>query len=388
MDAKERINIFIKYKDLPVKKFEELSGLSNGYVASMRKGFGSQKLEGVLKAFPDLNRNWLVYGEGPMLINGKSEQCSDKNREQNNEQNLRGSNTLPLISFDVLAKFPNEDKDGKYLGQCEMYNIPEFIDKGAQFLIRVSGSSMYPTYSNGDILACRKIDEITSFQWGKVYVLDTVQGPLVKRLMEDKNDESNIICHSDNTEQYPDFKLPKTEIRYLSLVVGVYTIMNKDNSIKVYSVLSDGKLKQIIPHKVETETKHRYIFFKRYISYLSGAFSENIIYGRPVIRFDLPHGMVCEEPVSLMLIFIKFMNDGGVDRRYEYEYEMFDVEISDSCFRTFGNNLSFKFERIDKDSFQLSIDNLVKSCTNFGIKIIRSGHQVEDKLNVYDFTAR
>ena len=33
----------------------------------MRKGFGSNKLSNVLKAYPELNRDWLLYGEGPML---------------------------------------------------------------------------------------------------------------------------------------------------------------------------------------------------------------------------------------------------------------------------------------------------------------------------------
>jgi phage repressor protein C with HTH and peptisase S24 domain len=92
---------------------------------------------------------------------------------------------------------------------------------GCEFVIRVSGSSMYPKYSNGDLLACKKIPAITFFQWGKVYVLDTVQGALVKRLFEDKENSDNIICQSDNKENYPAFSLPKNEIRSLSIVLGV-----------------------------------------------------------------------------------------------------------------------------------------------------------------------
>ena len=33
----------------------------------MRKGFGVDKLNNVLRAFPELNRDWLLYGEGDML---------------------------------------------------------------------------------------------------------------------------------------------------------------------------------------------------------------------------------------------------------------------------------------------------------------------------------
>lgn len=141
------------------------------------------------------------------------------NQESSHVEDVYAS--LPLIPIDAVAGFPVSDNAGILFQDCECYNVPEFVSKGAQFLIRVSGSSMYPKYSNGDLLACKKIDEITFFQWGKVYVLDTRQGALVKRIFEDKDNEDNIICHSDNHDNYPDFKLPKVEIRSLSIVIGV-----------------------------------------------------------------------------------------------------------------------------------------------------------------------
>ena len=65
--VKSRTIEFVKAKGIKMKVFEERCGLSSGYVTSMRKGFGPDKLTGVLKAFPELNRNWLLYGEGKML---------------------------------------------------------------------------------------------------------------------------------------------------------------------------------------------------------------------------------------------------------------------------------------------------------------------------------
>lgn len=71
MDIKERLIHFIKYKGIPISRFEEICSLSNGYVSSIRKSLGIEKLENVLKSFPDLNRDWLLYGEGEMLQNEK-----------------------------------------------------------------------------------------------------------------------------------------------------------------------------------------------------------------------------------------------------------------------------------------------------------------------------
>ena len=129
--------------------------------------------------------------------------------------------SLPLIPLDAVAGLPGDDNDGVILDDCERYTIPEFSAKGAQYLIRVSGTSMLPKYNNGDILACRKIDEMTFFQWGKVYVMDTRQGALVKKVFPDKDNPDNILCVSENKEEFPPFTLPKDEIRSISIVVGV-----------------------------------------------------------------------------------------------------------------------------------------------------------------------
>lgn len=64
---KDRTIEFVKTKGITMKSFEQKCGLSTGYVTSMRKGFGSDKLNNVLIAFPELNRDWLLYGEGEML---------------------------------------------------------------------------------------------------------------------------------------------------------------------------------------------------------------------------------------------------------------------------------------------------------------------------------
>ena len=91
MTTKERTLRFIAHKGLSVKKFEEMCGLSNGYVNSMKSGYGKSKLEQVLSAFPELNRDWLVYGEGEMI---KGETSSLTQPEVMAEENPRGESSL------------------------------------------------------------------------------------------------------------------------------------------------------------------------------------------------------------------------------------------------------------------------------------------------------
>lgn len=132
--------------------------------------------------------------------------------------------TLPLIPYDVLAGFPNVDNLGISIDGCEKYTVPEFSCRGAEFLIRVSGDSMFPRYNNGDLLACKRITNVTFIQWGKVYVIDTTQGILVKHLFPSSFDDK-ITCHSVNSDNYPDFDIPKAEIRSFSLVLGSISLV-------------------------------------------------------------------------------------------------------------------------------------------------------------------
>ena len=79
---------------------------------------------------------------------------------------------------------------------------------------------MYPRYKNGDILAIKILKDPTFFQWGRVYVLNTTQGCVVKRLLPSADDDNIIICHSENSSGYPDYKIMKSDILGIAIVVG------------------------------------------------------------------------------------------------------------------------------------------------------------------------
>jgi hypothetical protein len=67
MDTKERLLQFIDSQGISKSEFERKCGLSNGYLNSSKGNFGAKKLDDILRAFPMLNRDWLLTGEGEML---------------------------------------------------------------------------------------------------------------------------------------------------------------------------------------------------------------------------------------------------------------------------------------------------------------------------------
>ena len=66
-NQKERLKMFISSINLTNAAFEKSLGLSNGYINSMRKGLGYDKLEQISNLYTDLNMGWLLTGEGEML---------------------------------------------------------------------------------------------------------------------------------------------------------------------------------------------------------------------------------------------------------------------------------------------------------------------------------
>lgn len=193
--------------------FASLIGVSEANVRNYKNGVMPKAdfLEKIARCF-DININWLLTGEGNMLR-------TEPEKENIPVAHPSDSPTegIPLIPISAMAgAFTGEQTVLEY--ECERFVVPTF--KGAEFLISVKGSSMYPKYNSGDIVACKRLpmDNIF-FQWNKVYVLDTDQGPLIKRV-KPGSDKEHVLIVSDN-ERYEPFELPLNRIYHVALVIGV-----------------------------------------------------------------------------------------------------------------------------------------------------------------------
>ena len=209
---KQNILSYLAFKGISTYAFYKDSGVTRG-VLQQSNGISEDNIARFLAYAKDASPSWLLTGEGPML----KEDTDNVVKVAKAEPSADG---LPLVPIEAVAGFNGDDMPGVRLEDCLRYVVPEFAAAGAEYLIRVSGSSMYPKYSSGDILACRRIPEIDFFQWGKIYVIDSSQGAMVKRIYQCEDDAACVLCKSDN-DKYPPFTLPKSAIRSLSIVIGV-----------------------------------------------------------------------------------------------------------------------------------------------------------------------
>ena len=166
-----------------------------------QRGVSLDVIESVLNTFPDVSAEWLLRGEDVKSI------------ESNREGDL--VKTLPRIPYNAAAGSLTDAVEGVTEYQCERLPVVAAFPK-YDFTMRVSGRSMEPYYYAGDEVACLRINEARFLQWGRVHVLDTTQGIVIKKIYENGD---CIRCASFNPE-YPDFNVPKADIRSYNLVVG------------------------------------------------------------------------------------------------------------------------------------------------------------------------
>ena len=210
--VKDRTMLFIKFKGITMKTFEQRCDLSSGYVTSMRKGFGSEKLNNVLMAYPELNREWLLYGEGEMLKASSSSQPqpSTKVERVTDDEAYK----VPLVPISALGGSLNDFNTAVCRADCETVISPI---KDIDMAIKISGDSMEPEYPSGSQVLIKKVNERAFLEWGRVYVLNTCNGIVIKRLMPTA-DPNTVLCESINPK-YPSFEVN------LENVNGVYRVM-------------------------------------------------------------------------------------------------------------------------------------------------------------------
>lgn len=290
MSTKERLLQFIEEKGLSVSKFEQLAGLSNGYVRNLKGQIGDKKMKDIRSAFPELSEAWLRAGEELVLRSGvvdslmpttsaTSEGNTDfkaflrqvKAKEGITQEQLAqninvhksyisdmANGRVPVtqqVTDAILELYPyakdylavdspvpttpapatSEGKlvpllpveavggrldgfaaDGVMLSNCEKIMSPF---GGTDFGMRVKGDSMFPEYPNGCLIFIKR-NVSTWIEWGRVYVLDTCDGVVLKQIVKSDLGDDYFCCRSFNVERgYTPFDIPRSD------VFGVYRVL-------------------------------------------------------------------------------------------------------------------------------------------------------------------
>ena len=241
--VKERLVAYLKHKRLGQNKFEATAGLSNGYISNLKSTPGADKLTKIFNAAPDLNKDWLLTGEGEMLSrsdvtpvalpdNDTAEEYfvttnGTRYLKRDDGQLLMEVSVVPIAALgspdDEFAEINNHHTEEKLLIEVDS------IHHGRYFAFRVEGDSMDDgtrrSFEAGDTVIVR---ELPRDEWmPKLHLRDWPFWVVVfnncvriKQIIRQDPDNGDITLHSLNpSPEYTDFTLPLSSISRLFNVV-------------------------------------------------------------------------------------------------------------------------------------------------------------------------
>jgi hypothetical protein len=244
MSIRTRIKDFITSLGIETKAFESATGLSNGFVNNIGQSIREKSMNQILTVYPELNRNWLLTGEGNMLVrNGKSN-ANDLGDLPSNFD-LDDTPHIDLPGGDILLVFPLVS-EGARAGYLSDFADPEFIEKLPKHSIIVQeyhkgiyrgfeavGDSM----DDGSKMSIPDKSKITGrylmhhhwknklhiHRYTEFVIVSKEEGIIVKKITHHDVEKGIITCHSlnPNKELYPDFELSLEDVQELYNVIDV-----------------------------------------------------------------------------------------------------------------------------------------------------------------------
>lgn len=212
-------------------RFEELVGISSGYLSTKSPSVGSEIIEQIASTYPDLNIEWLITGVGKMIKNPYRWETGGGDEEFSYMKLLH----VPLVSQYAQAEYLSRMNNKAYIDALPTLPvIAEHEGRGSYICFEVRGDSMNDgsdsSFIPGDILICREIDSAyynkkPVFSKGKSFVIiHETDGIIVKQIIAHDVENGYITVHSLNP-LYEDDKIHLPDVKKLFNVLKLQRII-------------------------------------------------------------------------------------------------------------------------------------------------------------------
>lgn len=202
----ERLKKYIDYKGVSISAFEKSIGMSNASFGKSLKNqgaIGTDKLENILNVYPDISSEWLLTGRGDML------------RDTSSRISHVPSVGVPYYDVDFLGGFDSIYNDNTTV---PMHNIVSVVCPRAEMWCNITGHSMEPTISNGDIIALRKCS-VEDVQYGEIYAV-VLDGLRTVKIIRKSKTKGMLLFVPVNKDGYDEQEFAINRITHIYEVLG------------------------------------------------------------------------------------------------------------------------------------------------------------------------
>ena len=204
-NVKDRLISYLEVKGISKAEFGRRIGVSGAYITSMCKSIQPDKLKLISEEFPDLNRDWLLYGDGDMLKSDDTDTAE-----------ISYADGVPYYDEDFVLGF-NEIGFPFTEKPQFLVRMPKY--QNATLWCNATGDSMEPEISSGDVVALQLIEDHSFLVYGDVYAIVTTNGlRTIKRL--GKSEDKNCYRLIPTNREYDDQDIPKNIILRVFRVLG------------------------------------------------------------------------------------------------------------------------------------------------------------------------
>jgi transcriptional regulator with XRE-family HTH domain len=215
----EELNNILKYRDLHKltnEKLAELLGVDRTLPGKWEAG----------KAYPSRNKfPQFAAAMGMTLdqLKGLKDQVNGTRERETNE--ATDYKLIPLYDT-ITVGGTKMNADLEPTSEPVEYVYPGTWFKDAVAAVKVYGDSMWPKYPNGCMVTCREVKNRNLLLWGQVYVIETSEYRVIKRVQKGetrefiKADSDNTVKNAQGKEIHESMDVPLNEVRRMFLVLG------------------------------------------------------------------------------------------------------------------------------------------------------------------------
>jgi hypothetical protein len=209
---KSRLKTFIGSMRMSVRSFESQCDLGNSFVNHIGKSIGSDKLERILREFPNLNKDWLLNGTGEMILLSPVKNIVELNTYKG----------IQVYDLDATCGTDNRDisfVEDNIIGYVDLPNLRPDCK-----IVRANGDSMNPVIIDGNWIAIHEIFNFEDIFYGQIYLILTEDYRMVKYIRRYEQDEDNYIILRSANKEYDDIRMQKSKIRKLFIVESILSV--------------------------------------------------------------------------------------------------------------------------------------------------------------------